>query len=155
MQPSSWPPIQPAPPQFIAHKTPGAVIGFRIFAGFYTACALFMALYGVARVTGWDYKLGLRAQTDTEPVDEGDLAVTLIFAALGIVMLTCAFLPARPWSWGVGLAALILGLPCCLAPAVILLVLWCQMPTRLYFMTHGWRNLPQPMQPYPPVPPMS
>ncbi|WP_147263442.1 hypothetical protein [Roseimicrobium gellanilyticum] len=118
----------------------------------YAAFCLLMAAYGVTRVTGLEVKWGLTPADEVEPIGPGDWIVLGIFCVLALAMFGCAFLPAAPWSWGVGLAALIVGLSCCGAPSIVLLVLWCQMPTRLYFATHGWRNLPQPMSP-PPVPP--
>lgn len=145
--------MQPAPPQPLSYGTPGVVTAFRIFTGFCAAFALFMALFGLIKVTGWDYKLGLRPEGDTEPVDESDWGVVVFLLAVGIFMLACAFIQAKPSSWGVGLAVLILGLPCCLVPSVVLLIFWCQTPTRLYFLSHGWKTLPPPMQPPPPPPP--
>jgi hypothetical protein len=120
--------------------------------GLCAASFLFMALYGLARISGMDFKMGSRGDYDTRPPNENDWIATSVFGAVALTMLSCALIPARPWSWGVGLAALIIGLPCCVAPAVIILVFWCQMPTRLYFITHGWRTLPPPVQPPPPMP---
>jgi hypothetical protein len=45
-----------------------------------------------------------------------------LFFALSVTMMACVFIPAKPSSWGLGLAMLILGLPCCLAPAIVILV---------------------------------
>jgi hypothetical protein len=125
------------------------VVWFRVFAGFQAAFAFVVAFYGLARVMGWDVQSGMTSPENARPVEHGDWAVLPLFFALGLVMLSAAFIKPAPSNWGAGLAVLILGLPCCLAPSLILLVFWCQPPTRLYFATHGWKTLPPPMPPPP------
>ena len=122
---------------------------FRVFAGFQAAFAFVVAWYGLARVMGWDVQSGMTPPEEARPVDDGDWVVLPLFFALGFIMLCAAFIKPVPSSWRVGLIVLILGMPCCGIPAIVLLVFWCQPAARLYFATHGWKTLPPPMPPPP------
>lgn len=115
-------------------KTPVVVRWYKAYCGAMVLMYLLCALFGAAAL------LIDPSLLEDQAGDMADLRIQgAIFLVLGVPLamlyLVAALLPAKPWTWVVGIVAIAFALSscCCVPVAAPLLIYWLKPETKAYF----------------------